>query len=189
MVGLPCMLDDQTLSQITDKVRTVQATKAAVGGTVTRVANIGFTFAEVQAGAAIAGFVNGRFQSAGKDHLSIAGVPADLAAGLLGAGAAVFGFFGPALDTHVAAVSAGLASSYTYRTALAYGAAARDKSRKEAELAEAEAAAKLAPPRVDVRKLAPSAPSNVIRLEPVASAQAAAAPAPTPEAPAQEASK
>lgn len=177
------MLDNEALTQITDKVRAVQATKAAVGGTVTRVAQVGFTFAEVQAGAALAGFVNGRFQTAGKDHFSIAGVPADLAAGLLGVGAAMFGFFGPALDTHVAALSSGMASAYTYRTALAYGASARDKSRREAELAEAEAAAKLSPPRVDVRKLAATAPSNVIRLEPVATAQVAAAPTAAVETP------
>lgn len=171
------MLDNEALTQITDKVRAVQATKAAVGGTVTRVATVGFTFAEVQAGAALAGFVNGRFQSAGKDHFAIAGVPADLAAGLLGVGAAMFGFFGPSLDTHIGALGAGMASAYTYRTALAYGASARDKSRKEAELAEAEAAAKLSPPRVDLRRIAQaSAPSNVIRLEPTAPAQAAVAP-------------
>lgn len=176
------MLNDETLTKIADQVRTVQATKAAVGGAATRVATVAFMFAEVQAGAALAGFINGRFQSAGKDHLAIAGVPADLAAGLLGAGAAVFGFFGPALDTHVAALSAGMAASYTYRTALSYGASARDKSREDALAAEAEAAAKLAP-KLNARQLAAAKsaaamtpyvmpaqqpapmPSNVIRFD------------------------
>ena len=122
------MLNDTDLSQIASKFGAVSdAAKTSRAGTI---AGIGFTVAEVQFGTAVAGFVNGRFQTPGKDHFSIAGLPADLLAGVAGIGTSLFGFFGP-LDTHVATVSAGTLAAYSYRTAFAYGAAASEKSLEE----------------------------------------------------------
>lgn len=83
-----------------------------------------FMAAEVLAAAGLAGYVNGRFASEDKDHLSIFGLPADVVAGTVLFGGSLFGAFGE-FDTHMAAVAAGFGSAATYREMFARGAAAR----------------------------------------------------------------
>jgi len=105
-----------------------------------------FTGAEVAIGAAGAGFVNGYFQSPGKDHASIAGVPVDLAAGVIGTIASVFGAFGE-FDSHVGALSAGPLATYVSRTMAAFGSNLRHKSEEKTSQIAQHASGQIAAPR------------------------------------------
>lgn len=135
------MLNDTDLTQIAAKLGSLK--DSATSGRAATIASVAFTAAEVNFGAALAGFVNGRFQTPGKDHFSVAGLPADLVAGAAGLGASLLGSF-QMLDTHVGAVSAGIVSAYVYRTAFAYGAAATDKAAVEKQKLVEKAQAQLA---------------------------------------------
>jgi hypothetical protein len=152
------MLTDTDLTTIASKFDALKTNATASrGGTI---ASIAFTGAEVNLGAALAGFVNGRFRSPGKDHLSIVGMPADLLAGVLGIGASLIGTFGP-LDTHVATISAGTLGGYAYRTAFAYGAAASEKATQAAIEAEQAAKAQLMQGNPNVVRLTKQQQSQV----------------------------
>ena len=88
------------------------------------IAGIVFSAAETMGGAFAMGWLNGRFQSAKKDHLQVFGLPADLTIGTMGLITSIMGIYGP-LNSHVASLAAGAAATYFARTGLTYGSDAK----------------------------------------------------------------
>ena len=89
------------------------------------IAGIVFSAAETMGGAFAMGYLNGRFQTAKKDHLQLFGLPADLTIGTMGLITSVMGIYGPLLNSHVASLAAGAAATYFARTGLTYGSNAK----------------------------------------------------------------
>jgi hypothetical protein len=138
------MLSESSLAEIAAKHGLL---KENVKGRGTEIAALAFGGAEVFLGATAAGYANGRWASAGKDHFALGGIPMDLATGALGLLAAAFDAFGP-LNSHVAHLSFGTASAYFVRLGMAQGNMAREKNQQAQALAQGQQAAGMLPPRV-----------------------------------------
>ena len=120
------MLNETTLATIA--ARHGIGTTFKPKGRAEEAASVLFSVGEVVGAAFGMGWVNGRFQSEGKDHWEIPGlrVPADLTIGCVGVLTSLLDWYGP-LNGHVASVAAGVAATWFARTGLTKGVEQRAK--------------------------------------------------------------
>jgi hypothetical protein len=137
------MLSEANLAEIAAKHGLL---KENVKGRGTEIAALAFGGVEVFAGAVAAGYVNGRWASAGKDHFALGGIPMDLATGAVGLLAAAFDAFGP-FNSHVAHLAMGTSAAYFVRLGMNQGNMAREKAQQAQALAQGPQAAGILPPK------------------------------------------
>lgn len=136
------MLSEANLAEIATKHGLI---KSNVKGRATEIASMAFGGAEVMLGATAAGYVNGRWASAGKDHFALGGIPMDLAVGALGLIASAFDAFGP-MNSHVAHIAMGTSAAYFVRLGMTQGNMARERGQQaQAALAQGTQSAGMLP--------------------------------------------